>query len=270
MQITFNPKSLEYQGTLGNPQRLVIAHNFLKQHYKFIQPKTYIQEPTIHSKELINKVKSGNFFNPDSPAYENIFEYAMHSVNASIHAQKIQGFALIDPPGHHAHKNSLGGFCYFNNICEAVIQSELQTLIIDIDGHHGNGTEDIVKNNPDIFFISLHCSPCYPRTGLESYSNILNIPLPPDCGEQTYLKALTNAINKIPKSFQFKQIAISAGFDTYPGDLASLGLKKESYSKIAKIIKQLRNKTNSKLFCVWEGGYSKNIGELMHSFIQEL
>jgi acetoin utilization deacetylase AcuC-like enzyme len=270
MQIIFDKRSLDYQGTLGNPQRLVHAHNYLKQKYNFVRPELKIKEPIVHTKELIQKVKSRNFFEPDSPAYENIYEYAMISINGAIKAQETQGFALIDPPGHHAGKNSLGGFCYFNNIAEAIQCSKLKTLILDIDGHHGNGTQDIFEGNKNIFYISLHQSPCYPGTGLTSAKNYLNFPLPKDCGEEVFIKTLQKAIEIAKTKLDFEQIAISAGFDTYEGDLASLGLKKDSYYKIGKIIKQLGKETNSKIFTVLEGGYTEILGELIEELINGL
>jgi len=270
MKIIFHPKVLEYQGTLGNPQRLIHTHNFLKDKYKFIKPEIKIKQPIVHTKELIEKVKQRNFFEPDSPAYENIYDYAILAINGAIKAQEIQGFSLIEPPGHHAGKNFLGGFCYFNNIAEAVQCSELKTLIIDIDGHHGNGTQDIFQNRKDVFYISLHRSPLYPGTGFSSQNNILNYPLQADCGEKIYIETLKKSIQRALKKFTPEQIAVSAGFDTYQGDLASLGLTKESYFKIGKIIKQLSKQTNSKIFIVLEGGYTENLGELIEEFINGL
>ena len=240
----------------------------LKSKHSFLKPKKIIDEPTIHSKKLIKSVKENTFFNPDSPNYEKVYEFAMLAVNAAINAQEIQGFSICEPPGHHAGIDFLGGFCYFNNIAEAVIQSKLKTLIIDIDGHHGNGTQNIFENNKDVFFISLHSSPNYPGTGLSSKNNILNCPLSRDCGEEIYLKTLKEAIKQALKKFLPEQIAVSAGFDTYMSDLASLGLKKNSYEKIAKIIKDTKDKINSKIFIVLEGGYSKELGELIHEFIR--
>lgn len=267
MQIVFDEKALEYKGTLGFPNRLTYAHNFLKKYYKFIKPYIKLIEPSVHTKELIKKVKQRDFYDSDSPAYENIYDYALLAINGALKAQQIQGFSLIEPPGHHAGKNFLGGFCYFNNIAEAIKQSKLKTLILDIDGHHGNGTQNIFEAKKDIFYVSLHRSPLYPGTGLESKENYLNYPLPEDCGEKIYLETLKKAIKHAEKKLNFKQIAISAGFDTYKGDLASLKLNEESYNKIGKIIKQLAKKTNSRCFAVLEGGYTKNLGNLIHQFI---
>ncbi len=267
MQIIFDKKVLKYQGTLGNPYRIIQAHEFLKDKYKFVKPLIKIKEPEVHTKELINKVKQRDFVEPDSPAYKNIYDYAILAVNGSVKAQEIQGFSLIEPPGHHAGKNFLGGFCYFNNIAEAVQHSRLKTLILDIDGHHGNGTQDIFKGRKDVFYVSLHRSPLYPGTGIESGINFLNYPLPTDCGEKIYIKTLKRAIQKAKEKFEFEQIAVSVGFDTYQGDLASLGLKEESYKKIGKIIKDLSKEINARVFAVLEGGYTPNLGELIHEFI---
>ncbi len=267
MQLIFHPKVLNYQGTLGNPQRLISAYNYLKNKHKFIKPNNKIKEPIVHTKELIKKVKERNFYEPDSPAYNNVYDWAILALNGAIKAQEIQGFSLIEPPGHHAGKNFLGGFCYFNNIAEAVQRSKLKTLIIDIDGHHGNGTQDIFQNSKNVFYISLHRSPLYPGTGLESGINFLNYPLSFGCGEEIYIKVLKKAIEQATKNFKPEQIAVSAGFDTYQGDLASLGLKKESYKKIGGIINQLAKETNSRIFAVLEGGYSEKLGELIEGFV---
>lgn len=270
MKIIFDEKILNYKGTLGNPERLIYAYEFLKNKYSFIKPDDKIKFPVVHTKELIQKIKERNFFEPDSPAYENIFEWAMLAVNSAITAQKIQGFSLSEPPGHHAGKNFLGGFCYFNNLAEAVQRSKLKTLILDIDGHHGNGTQNIFENSEDVFYISLHRFPLYPGTGLKSGKNFLNYPLPANCGEKIYLETLKKAIQKAKKIFRFEQIAISAGFDTHQGDLASLGLQEKSCYKIARVIKQLAKETNSQTFAVLEGGYTKQLGNLIHEFIKGL
>lgn len=271
MQIVFDESVLRYQGTLGNPQRLIPAYEFLQKKYSFIKPELKIKESIVHSKELIKAVKTGDkgHFSPDSPFREGIYEWAIQSVNGAIKAQKIQGFSLMEPPGHHAGSNFLGGFCYFNNIAEAVERSELKTLIIDIDGHHGNGTEDIFKGREDVFFISLHSSPNYPGTGFGSGKNILNFPLPLNCGSEVYFETLKKALENAKKIFKPEQVAVSAGFDTFKEDpLASLGLNEDDYYKIGEIIKELANENKAKRFAVLEGGYSRKLGILIHEFLK--
>lgn len=269
MQIVFDESVLEYQKTRGNPQRLVIAHEFLQKKYDFVKPELKVKEPIVHSKEMIEAIKSEDKskFNPDSPVVEGIYDWAMLSLNSAIKAQEIQGFSFMEPPGHHSYKNRFGGFCYFNNIAEAVERSGLKTLIIDIDGHHGDGTEDIFTGNKDVFFISLHRKHIYPFSGNVSDRNILNCPLPYDCGSEVYFNTLEKAIQKSKRVFDAKQVAVSAGFDTYQGDLASLGLKEGDYYKIGVIIKELIGEKKVRRFAVLEGGYNSKLGELIHEFI---
>jgi len=198
----------------------------------------------------------------DTPAYENIYEYARLSAGGAILASKVNGFSLMRPPGHHVGRNgaALGaytrGFCYLNNIAIAVKLLDKPTLILDIDGHHGNGTQEIFYRNERVVYVSLHRHPHYPGTGYDSVANILNFPLFPDCGDDVYLETLNEALGKI-KMDKIEIIAVSAGFDAHLGDLASLGLTGKGYREIGKKIGTLSKPT----FFVLEGGYSgENIG----------
>ena len=111
----------------------------------------------------------------------NIFEIAKLSAGAAILAAEhaLAGrpaFSLMRPPGHHAERNRVMGFCYFNNIAIAVAKDAQTSItrkservaILDFDCHHGNGTEDIFRGNERVLFVSLHQSPCYPVPGLMS------------------------------------------------------------------------------------------------------
>ena len=105
---------------------------------------------------------------------EKIYDYALLSAGGALLAAQKNGISLMRPPGHHAGRNgkamgvSTLGFCYFNNIAIAVRKMNEQTLILDIDGHHGNGTQEIFQGDPNVKFISLHRYPTYPGTGLRS------------------------------------------------------------------------------------------------------
>ncbi|MEM2393511.1 MAG: hypothetical protein QXG11_01665, partial [Candidatus Bathyarchaeia archaeon] len=111
---------------------------------------------------------------------------------------------------------------------------------------------------------SLHRYPHYPGTGYYSEGNCLNYPLSADCGEEIYLKTLKEALNKVDME-KVEVIAVSAGFDAFKGDLASLGLTERSYGEIGKIIASLGKPT----FFVLEGGYiGENIGRSIDSMLQ--
>lgn len=271
MKIIFGPKCLEFKEPwhLESPERVQKAYEFLKDKYEFLEPGPATEEDLLkaHRPELIERVKRLDFYDPDCPRYPNIYEYAKLAAGAAILAAKEQAFSLMRPPGHHAGKNFVAGFCYFNNIAVAIKSSGKKILILDIDGHHGNGTQDIFLGDDQVVYISLHGSPLYPGTGLHSEANCLNFPLRFQCGDEVYLRTLNEALSRIdPKAFE--QVAISAGFDTYEKDpLASLGLSSSCYYKIGERIAKL----GLPVFAVLEGGYhAEDLGKNIHEFIKGL
>jgi acetoin utilization deacetylase AcuC-like enzyme len=207
-------------------------------------------------------VKKGMVDDADTPAYDNIFEFARLSAGGAILAADVKGFSIMRPPGHHAgiSGRALGaatrGFCYMNNIAVAVRHLGKPTLILDIDGHHGNGTQEIFYGDEKVTYLSLHRHPNFPGTGIRSDLNCINYPLPPDCGDAVYLEALGKALGKIDMT-RYEVVAVSAGFDTHARDLASLGLSAQAYNVIGQQIGALKKPT----FFVLEGGYKgKDVG----------
>jgi acetoin utilization deacetylase AcuC-like enzyme len=273
-KIIFSEKCLEYGSWhIESPQRVRRAYEILKERgYEFIIPEPAREEDLlkVHDQEYIELLKRGAIEDPDTPAYENIYEYARLSAGAAILAAKIQGFSLMRPPGHHAGKYGIAlgaytkGFCYINNIAVAVKYLDRPTLILDIDGHHGNGTQEIFLGDPKVVYVSLHRHPHYPGTGYYSEANCLNFPLPADCGEEVYLKTLQEALKRVDMQ-KIEVIAVSAGFDAYAGDLASLGLTDRAYREIGRMIAALNKPT----FFVLEGGYKgENIGKAIDEILK--
>jgi acetoin utilization deacetylase AcuC-like enzyme len=269
MFVIFSNKCLSYNwpGHIESPKRVETALHFLESRYEFLEPESASEKDllSVHSKEYIDIIKNakpGDYFDGDTPAPNNIYDYAILSVGGALLAAQKNGFSLMRPPGHHAGINgkamgaSTLGFCYFNNISIAVRKMNEKTLIIDIDGHHGNGTQEIFQGDQKITFISLHRYPTYPGTGLRSQGNCLNFPLPHSTGDRLYLETLDSALNQVEIE-NIERIAISAGFDAHEGDLASLNLTSECYRKIGEKIGEL----GKPVFCVLEGGYNgKNVG----------
>ena len=259
-KLIFSEKSLGYgQWHIESPVRVKKAHDILKGiGYQFIEPEPASETDIlkVHDEEYIWNLKKGLVEDPDTPAYENIYEFAKLSAGGALLAAKINGFSLMRPPGHHAGKYgpAMGirsrGFCYLNNIAIAVKSLNKPTLILDIDGHHGNGTQEIFQGDEKVIYVSLHRHPHYPGTGTRSEKNIFNFPLPADCGEKTYLSTFEKALKKIEEK-KVELVAVSAGFDTHRNDLASLGLTTNSYLKIGKKIAELKKPT----FWILEGGY---------------
>jgi len=279
MKIIFSEKCLKYSwpGHIEGPERVRKAFEFLKKKYEFLEPKPASMEELleVHSKKyvgLIKNARAGSYLDGDTPVPENIYEYAKLSAGGAILAAREKGFSLMRPPGHHAGRNgkALGaatlGFCYFNNIAVAVESLGLPTLILDIDGHHGNGTQEIFLGDPKVTYISLHRYPHYPGTGLRSQGNCLNFPLSYPAGDSSYLKTLDKALSQVNMK-TIEMVGISAGFDAHQGDLASLGLSSEGYREIGRKVGALGKPT----FGVLEGGYiGENISRDLHELIQGL
>ncbi|GAB4524698.1 MAG: acetylpolyamine amidohydrolase AphB [Anaerolineae bacterium] len=174
-----------------------------------------------------------------------------------------QVYTMCRPPGHHAGRDYMGGYCFLNNA--AIAAHTLRTLgkvaILDIDYHHGNGTQDIFWNDANVLFISIHADPAveYPyysgfadETGsADSRNATLNYPLPHGSTEAEYLHTLDQAVAHI-QDFAPSALVISLGFDTYKEDpMAEFELDLGSYTKIGQRIAALGLPT----LYVQEGGY---------------
>jgi len=275
-KIVFSEKCLGYGSWhVEGPERVRKAYEILRgKGYEFLKPGPAREEDIlrVHDSDYLWAVKKGLVEDGDTPAYDNIFEYARLSAGAAIMAARMKAFSLMRPPGHHAGKDgaALGaatrGFCYFNNIAIALKSLEKPTLILDIDGHHGNGTQEIFQGDKQVTYVSLHRHPNYPGTGMVSDGNCFNYPLPRDCGDTYYVRTLDKALESINMN-KFDFLAVSAGFDTHDADLASLGLTAKGYREIGKKIGGVEKPT----FFVLEGGYQgenvgKDIDQLLNGF----
>ena len=177
-------------------------------------------------------------------------------------------FCAVRPPGHHATRDKAMGFCVYNNISVGV-QYLLTTFnlkkvaIFDLDIHHGNGTQDIFYDNPNVFYISTHQYPFYPGTGSENekgqYNNILNIPLPSGTNSEEYLNALETVLKRL-KDFDPDFILLSAGFDAHKHDpIGQFNLESNDFYTITKRVLEIsRLCCEGKVVSILEGGYDLN------------
>jgi acetoin utilization deacetylase AcuC-like enzyme len=273
-KVVYSEKCLGY-GTwhIEGPQRVKVAHDILESKgYEIVKPQPASEDEllSVHDMEYLWNLRKGLVEDPDTPAYDNIFEFARLSVGGALLASRIGGFSIMRPPGHHAGRNgaALGvytrGFCYLNNLAVAVKESGKRTLILDVDGHHGNGTQEIFQGDKKVAYISLHQSPNYPGTGTFTEGNCINFALPPNCGGKIYLETFEKALSMVNPD-KFESVAVSAGFDTHLGDLASLGLLEQDYFQLGRRIGQLKKQS----FFVLEGGYvGENVGVDIDSFLR--
>jgi acetoin utilization deacetylase AcuC-like enzyme len=271
-KIVYSEKCLGYGAWhIEGPERVKVASEILKQKgYEFLEPTPATEDYllTVHDSDYLWMLKKGLVEDADTPAYDNIFEYARLSVGGALLASKVNGFSITRPPGHHVGRSgaALGaytrGFCYLNNVAIAVRKMGQKTLILDIDGHHGNGTQEIFLGDEKVIYLSLHQSPNYPGTGAASEENCFNFVLPPDAGGQLYLETLDKGLGMVDFG-KVEVVAVSCGFDTHLGDLASLGLVKHDYWEIGKRVALMKKPA----FFVLEGGY---VGEKVGSDIDSL
>ncbi len=259
-KIVYSEKCLGY-GTwhVEGPQRVKVASEILKaKGYDFLEPQPASEDDllAVHDAEYLWKLKKGLVEDADTPAYDKIYEYARLSAGGAILASQIGGFSLMRPPGHHVGRSgaALGvhtrGFCYLNNIAIAVEKQAKKTLILDVDGHHGNGTQEIFQGNEKVTYVSVHQSPNYPGTGSHTEGNCINFFLPLNVKGDLYLETLDKALGLVDFG-KFEAVAVSCGFDTHFGDLASLGLVDSDYWEIGKRIANIKKPA----FFVLEGGY---------------
>ena len=276
MKVVYAPSCLNYNypSHPESPERIERIYQSLNSipSISFVAPQKITEQEilSVHDKTLLNAVKNGTFADPDTPVIPGIYDIALLAAGAAADAADLaqkegSSYALVRPPGHHATRNKVGGFCYFNNLAIAVkklLNNKNRVVILDIDVHHGNGTQDIFLGDKSVQYFSLHQVPLYPGTGWKSENNCHNFPLAAGTTGNQYIEVLQKAISDIQK-FSPDILAVSLGFDTYESDpLAQLKLKKEDYKKIGGLIKNLTLPT----FLVQEGGYSRDIGELAFQF----
>jgi acetoin utilization deacetylase AcuC-like enzyme len=152
------------------------------------------------------------------------------AIDSIVEMQNKNAFCLIRPPGHHAEREKAMGFCFLNNIAiGAKYLKEIKQIdkiaIVDFDVHHGNGTQNILWDDPDCLFISIHQSNLFPFTGLENETgnknNILNIPVNANSNSFEFRYIVDKVVIPRLKEFQPKFLLISAGFDGEKNDQMS-------------------------------------------------
>jgi acetoin utilization deacetylase AcuC-like enzyme len=186
------------------------------------------------------------------------------SAALTIKSGERSAFALARPPGHHASNDVFGGYCYLNNIAIAAqwfVDQGLKPAILDVDYHHGNGTQSIFYRRADVLFCSLHGDPtfAYPHflgfadeTGEGKGEGLnLNLPMPMYTQWATYSLALDRALERV-KSFGPDVLLVSLGLDTFENDpISRFKLAKQDYLRMGEAIALARLPT---LFA-FEGGY---------------
>jgi acetoin utilization deacetylase AcuC-like enzyme len=234
----------------------------LHQRFPFLECTPATEEDALrcHTPELLERVRTTRgLLDPDTICTETTYEAALLAAGAAIEAVRRGGFALARPPGHHAERDRAMGFCLFDSIAIAArwAQTELgvgRVAIVDWDVHHGNGTEDLVGDDPSIFFASLHQWPFYPGTGGpgDQGETLLNLPLPAGTGDEDFLLAWAG-VEEAVRRFEPELLLVSCGFDAHADDpLGGLRLSADCFRELARRTGRLAPRRA----VVLEGGYN--------------
>lgn len=253
----------------------------------------------VHTQRLITQVRSicdsggGIIDQGDTVLSPESYPLALLSAGAvlnscdAVMSGKVQrAFAAVRPPGHHAEPDRAMGFCLFNNI--AVGARYLQQnygiqriAIVDFDVHHGNGTQAVFEDDPNVLFISLHEHPrvCFPGSGYTWEIGLgagrgytLNIPFESG-GDEEYLSAMDQTVIPALEKFSPQVVMISAGFDGYAGDpLADIDLSEYAYQTITRQLVAIADQcAEGRVISVLEGGYDLyGLGRCVVQHIQGL
>ena len=199
--------------------------------------------------------------------------------------QPRRGFAAVRPPGHHAEPDKAMGFCLFNNIAlgASYLKHNMgfeRVMIVDIDAHHGNGTQAAFYTSREVLYISMHQFPCYPGSGNfaevgegagEGYT--VNLPLPKGVGDREFVQVMDRLVRPLAYAYDPQAILVSCGFDLYQQDrLAGLNGTPQGYAMIThQLCRMAAEVCAGRIVFVMEGGYSiQGIRECGLSVIREL
>ncbi|MBI5789436.1 MAG: histone deacetylase [Candidatus Schekmanbacteria bacterium] len=251
----------------------------------------------IHTPEHIQNIEAackqgvGNL-DPDTMICKDSYHVALlaaggvlTAVDALFTGQINNAFCAVRPPGHHAETNIAMGFCLFNNIAIAARYAQQKNycervLILDWDAHHGNGTQHAFWEDSSVFYCSLHQYPHYPGSGAEEERGAgsgegftLNLPMPVNACDQTYMQALTEKFIPAAEKFAPQLILISAGFDAHTADpLADLAITTDGFRHMTDLVLKLAEQIcQGRIISVLEGGYNlPALGDSVAGHIQEL
>ena len=216
------------------------------------------------------------FFDTEAPVGKTTWNAVLASASLAyagaemILAGHKSAYALCRPPGHHAGADFMGGYCYINNAAVAAhhLRQMGRVTILDIDYHHGNGTQDAFWTDEQVGFFSVHRWPFYPGTGSrdevgagKGIGATLNLPITFGTPRPEYMAAFTRDVTAFAAKIKPQLVMISAGFDSHRQDpIGSLGLEVEDFTELTQIVLGIASEyAGGHVVSVLEGGYNLDV-----------
>jgi acetoin utilization deacetylase AcuC-like enzyme len=239
-------------------------------------PATREQLLRVHDPDYVDAIEASVpqrglvHLDPDTAMSPHSHHAALRAAGAVIMATDMvmsgaveNAFCNVRPPGHHAERARAMGFCFFNNVAvgaaQALEKHGLERVaVVDFDVHHGNGTEDIFRDDPRVMMVSTFQHPFYPYSGVEGRSErMVNIPLAAYSGGRQFHEAVEKHWLPALGRFKPEMIFISAGFDAHrDDDMASLSLVESDYAWVTGRIKEIAEQHGKgRIVSTLEGGY---------------
>ncbi len=280
-------------------QRLLDAGTIPPEHVLRLAPRAATEDElaAVHTSSYITRIREAvetiadeaaaggpaiRRFSTDVYLSPGSYDAATHAAGAALVAldaiaegRARNGYALVRPPGHHALPSLGMGFCIFNNIAVAARYAQRRhgwrkVLIVDYDVHHGNGTQEMFYDDPDVVYFSTHQYPWYPGTGASTEMGegpgvgaTINVPLPPGSGWSVYDPIFRQVLWPVADRFKPDVILLSAGFDAHFLEDESLGemrLCNPDFSDLSlEVIEMADRYCDGRVVAVQEGGYNLDV-----------